>query len=171
MLSVLHIYIYIPGKLDFAFLNTVQCYDMLTESSRYGPMVVCGYLCITLPHHHYADLSENIELLKCFSDIFCLEYVAKIRSDLSIIFHAKYGAVCIQLTHFSYYECENTCTRSYYHHQIRSMTHLQLFRVRSWNNGMCCMSFYILLKSNHDVTQNWSRFFSKYISKCFLSWW
>ena len=31
-------------------------------------MVVCSYLHITLPHsHHYADLSECIELLKCLS--------------------------------------------------------------------------------------------------------
>ena len=35
-------------------------------------------------------------------------------------------------------------TLSYYHHQIGSMIHLSLYRVRSWNNGMCCMSFYIL---------------------------
>ena len=35
---------------------------------------------------------------------------------------------------------------SYYHHQIGSMNYYPLFRVRSWNNGMRCMSFYILLK-------------------------
>ena len=58
-----------------------------------------------------------------------------------------YGAVRIQLTHFSYDDCENTCTLSYYHRQIGSMTHLPLFRVRSWKNGMFCMSFYILLSS------------------------
>ena len=63
-----------------------------------------------------------------------------------VIFHAIYGAVCIQLTHLSYDDCVNTCTLSYHHHQIGSMTQLPLalFRVRSWNNGMCCMSFYIL---------------------------
>ena len=33
---------------------------------------------------------------------------------------------------------------SYYHHQIGSMNYYPLFRVRSWNNGMRCMSFYIL---------------------------
>ena len=53
-------------------------------------------------------------------------------------------AVCIQLTHLSYDDCENVCTLFYLHHQIGSMTHLPLFRVRSWNNGMHCMSFYIL---------------------------
>ena len=52
------------------------------------------------------------------------------------------GAVCIQLTHLSY-DFDNTCTLSYYHHQIGNMTHLPLFRVRSWNNGMHSMPFYI----------------------------
>ena len=33
---------------------------------------------------------------------------------------------------------------SYYHHQIGNMNYYPLFRVRSWNNGMRCMSLYIL---------------------------
>ena len=40
---------------------------------------------------------------------------------------------------------------SYYHHQIGSMMPLPLFSVRSWNNGMRCMYFYILIDS--DVTR------------------
>ena len=63
---------------------------------------------------------------------------------LEAIFHALYGAVCIQLTHVSCDDCENMCTLSHHHYQIGSMTHLPLFRVRSWNNGIHCMSFYIL---------------------------
>ena len=70
------------------------------------------------------------------------------KSVLSIIFHAIYGAVPIKLTHFSCDDCENTCTLSCYHIQIGSMTHLLLLRVRSWNNGMRCMSFYILSNVN-----------------------
>ena len=75
--------------------------------------------------------------------------------------------MCIQLTNSSYDDCENMCTLSYYHHQIRSMTHLPLFRVRLWYNAilyvflysyglglgydtmLCCMSFYILMVSSH----------------------
>ena len=61
---------------------------------HYGLMVIYSYLHITLPHyHHYAHLSEGNKLLRCFSDIFCLECVSMIRSVLSIIFHAIYGAV------------------------------------------------------------------------------
>ena len=68
--------------------------------------------------------------------------MSKIRSILPIIFHAIYEAACIQLTNCSYDDCENTL--SYDHHQIGSMAHLPLFRVRSWNNCMYCMSVYIL---------------------------
>ena len=130
-------------------------------------MVVYGHLHNTLPHyHHYADLSEGIELLKHLSDIFFRECVSKIRSVFSIIFHAIYGAVCIQLTHFFYDDCENICTRSYYHHQIGSMTHLPLFRIRSWNNVMRCMSFYILMSllSDFNITGYWSVLINEMIS-------
>ena len=38
-----------------------------------------------------------------------------------------------------------TYTLSYYHYQIRSMNYYQLFRVRSWTNGVRWMSFFILI--------------------------
>ena len=91
-------------------------------------MVVFFCLHITLPHyHHHADLSEGFELLKCLSNTICLECVSKIKSILSIIFHAIYGAV---FTHFFYDDCGNVCTSSYYHHQTGSITHMPQFRVR-----------------------------------------
>ena len=52
---------------------------------------------------------------------------------------------CIQFAQFSHDDCENMCTWSYYHNQIGRMTHLPLFRVRSWNNGIRCMSLNILI--------------------------
>ena len=66
----------------------------------YGLMVVYGYLHITLSYYHqWGDLSAywtaNIYIY-----IYWLECVTKIRTVLSIIFHAIYGVVCIQLTHF-----------------------------------------------------------------------
>ena len=42
-------------------------------------------------------------------------------------------------------------TLSYYHHQIGSMNYYPLFRVRSWNNGVRCMSFYTLSYWNRNV--------------------
>ena len=53
--------------------------------------------------------------------------------------------MCFQFTHFPCDDWENIYTLSYYHHQIGSMNYYPLFRVRSWNNGVCCMCFYILI--------------------------
>ena len=50
-----------------------------------------------------------------------VDCVSKIMSILSVIFLAIYGAVWIQLSHFSYDDCENICTLSNYHDQIRSL--------------------------------------------------
>ena len=86
-------------------------------------------------YHHYADLSEGTELLKCLPDIFCLECVSKIRSVLSMIFHAIYGTVFIQLTHFSYDDCENTYTWSII---IKSEVWPICHCLRSGNETMVC---------------------------------
>ena len=105
---------------------------------------MAGFVClhITLPHyHHNADLSESIELLKCLLDTFCLEFVSKIKSILSIIFMQYLGLCVFSLPITLYDDCENTCTLSCYHHQIGSMTPLPLSRVRTLNNGMRCMPF------------------------------
>ena len=40
---------------------------------------------------------------------------------------------------------ENMHTLAYYHDQIGSMNYYPLFRIRSWNNGVCCMSHYVLM--------------------------
>ena len=47
---------------------------------------------------------------------------------------------------------ERMCTLSYYHHRTGSMNHEPLFRVRSWNNGMRCMSYYVLISDPIKVT-------------------
>ena len=105
-----HIY---PEKARLCVLlcNLMMCaHDGMHNDS----MVVFVCLHITLPHyHHYADISEGIELLKCLSSTFCLECVSKIKTILSVSFHPIYGAVCIQLTHLCYDDCGNTCTLSY----------------------------------------------------------
>ena len=103
-------------------------------------------MCLFAHYHHYADVSEGIELLKLQSRT----YRRKIKSVFSIIFHEIYGDVCIQRTHFSHDDCENTL--SYYHRrQIGNMTHLPLFKVRSRNNDMRCILFYILTCYNYGL--------------------
>ena len=71
--------------------------------------------------------------------------MSKIRHILSVIHYKIRGAVCFQLTCFSCDDWENTYILSYYHHQIGSMNYYPLFRARSWNNGVRCMSFCILI--------------------------
>ena len=137
------LYIYMYGRVLFLILLS-SFMKYANNRVHYNPMVVFVCLHFTLPHyHHYTDVPEGTELLNTCR-ILSVECVSNIKSILSIIFHAIYRVVCIQLTHFSYDDCENKWTLSY-HHQIGSMTQLTLFRVRSWNNGMRCMSFYILM--------------------------
>ena len=129
-----------------------MCALILRKNNQihYDLMVIFVCLHFTLPQYrYYVGVSEDIELLKCLPCT--LECMSKIKSILSIIVHALYGAVCIQFTHVSYDVCEIMCTLSYWHHQIGSVIHLPLLMGRSWNNGMRCMSFYIFM-----ITLGWS---------------
>ena len=58
---------------------------------------VCLYI-TSSDHLHCANLSEDIELIKCLSDIF--RRVCKMRYILSVIHYTIRGAVCFQFTHF-----------------------------------------------------------------------
>ena len=71
------------------------------------------------------------------------------RHILSAIHYKICGAAYFQFTHLPCDDWENVYILSYYHHhhQIGSMNHYPLFRVRSWNNGMRCMSLYVLICS------------------------
>ena len=85
--------------------------------------------------------------------IYFVQCVSKIKHILSVIHYTSCGAVCFQFTDFSCDDWDNICTLSYYHHQIGSMNYYPLFRVRSWNNGVRCMSFYILM-SKRSITRH-----------------
>ena len=63
-------------------------------------------------------------------------------SQLSFI---QYIGLCVFSLPNSPVMIVRMCILSYYHHQIGSMNHEPLFRVRSWNNGMRCMSYYVLI--------------------------
>ena len=129
---------------EFVFIIIVQFMMSANIRIQFGLQIVLFCLYSTPSHyHHWTNLSEGTELTKCLSDIFCR--VCKIKHILSVIHYTICGAVCFQFTHFSCDDLENAYTLSYHHHhQIRSMKYYPLFRVRSWNNGVHCMSFYIL---------------------------
>ena len=85
---------------------------------------------------------------------YLLSSVSHIKSVLSNIFYAIYGTLYIQLTHFVIDDdCENRCTFCRCHHQMESMNHLPLFRVRSWNDGMCRQETQ-LIPLFYDLTLN-----------------
>ena len=131
---------------EFVFIIIVQFMMSANIRIRFDLRIVLVCLYSTPSHyHHCANVSEGIELIKCLSDIF-VECVSKINHILSVIHYTICGAVCFQFTHFPCDDRENIYTLSYYHHQIGSMNYYPLFRVRSWNNGVRCMSFYILIK-------------------------
>ena len=63
-------------------------------------------------------------------------------SQLSSI---QYMGLCVFSLPISLVMIARIYTLSYYHHQIGNMNYYPLFRVRSWNNGMRCLSLYILI--------------------------
>ena len=140
---------YVAGKPGICFYYYCAVYDGCKYSNTFWLaeiVLVCLYS--TPSHyHHCANLSEGIELIKYLLDVF-VECVSKIKHILSVIHFTICGDVCFQFTHFSCDDWDNTYTLSHYHHQIRSMNYYPLFRVRSLNNGVRCMSFYILIKTS-----------------------
>ena len=81
--------------------------------------------------------------------MYFVECVSKIKHIFSVIHYTIYG-LCVFSLPISLVMIERIYTLSYYHHQIGDMNYYPLFRVRSWNNGMRCMSLYILMTSSNE---------------------
>ena len=92
---------------DFVFIISVQFMIRANSRIRFGLQIVFFCLYITPSHyHHFANFSEDIEPIKCLSDI-CVDCVSKIKHIFSVIHCTLYGAVCFQFTHFPYDDWEN----------------------------------------------------------------
>ena len=81
---------------------------MISANSRirFGLQTVFVCLYSTPSHyHHCANLSEDIELIKCLSDIFCR--VCKIKHIFSVNHYTTCGAVCFKFTNFPCDDWEN----------------------------------------------------------------
>ena len=62
---------------------------------HYGSMVLFICLHFTLPHyHHYADISEGVELIKCSSGTFCQLCVFRL-NQFSQLFFMQYMGLCV----------------------------------------------------------------------------
>ena len=125
---------------DINWLSEEPCEYCLSTSLCNAIVSFHQWLCVKV---------FNIILPLNACQIYFVECVSTIKHILSVIHHTICGVVCFQFIHFSCAVWENIYTLSYYHHQIGSMNYflhpvLSLFRVRSWNNGVRCMSLYIL---------------------------
>ena len=134
---------------EFVSIMVVQFMMSANNRIRFGLQIVFVCLYITPSHYRQCAVLSEDKLIKCLSDIFVV-CVSTIKHILSVIRYAIYGAVCFQFTHFPCDDWDNIYTLSY--HQIGSMNYYLLFRVRSWNNGMPCMSFYILVSILWEIT-------------------
>ena len=94
------------------FLFTIIAQFMMSENCRMrvGLQIVLVCLYSAPSHyHHCANLTEDIELIKCLSDIFCrvLSKIKHILTQLSII-HIQYMGLCIFSLPIPFWDWENT---------------------------------------------------------------
>ena len=147
--------IYVPGKPGICF----HYYCAVQDECKYSDMFWLADL--TLLFVQYTILLSSLCKLiwRHWTYKMPVRYILSsvwVRlSIFSLLYYYKIGgAIYFQFTHFSCDDWENIYTLSYYHHQIGSMNYYSLFRVRSWNNCVGCMS-YIL-------TENWKNSFHHY---------
>ena len=128
---------------DFVSIIIAQFMMSANSRIRVGLQIVSVYLYITPYHYHCANLSEDIELLKCLSDIYFVECVCTIEHIRSVVHYTIYGAGCFQFTHFSWDDWDNIYFVSLSSNWKYAL--LPIVGVKPWNNGMYCMSLYILI--------------------------
>ena len=137
---------------EFVFISIVQYMMSANSRIRFGLQIVFVCLCITPSHYHHCanfiwrHWTNKMSVRYNLSSVWVR---LSILSQLSII---QYVGLCFQFTRFLCDDWENIHLLSYYHHQIGSMNYYPLFRVRSWNNGMRCMSSYILMQQYQNET-------------------
>ena len=140
MLSVSYIYIYIhiyiyryiPRKLGLCFLHNyavlgfAQIIEYIMARWSYSLVWTLPYPIIIIMQIFWKVL--NFWNACKVHSVECVPKIKPVLSTKSVVMIVKY-----------------TCSLSYYYHQIGRMNHLALFSVRLWNNGMHCMSFYVLM--------------------------
>ena len=114
VIIIIYIYVYIyiyPGKSRFLFLLSpcsLWFMQMLQNiKARRSYLFVCTlHFLISIILQAY----PNALTIWNACQVYSAEWVSKIISILSIIFHAIYGTVRFQLMFFSCDNCENMCT-------------------------------------------------------------
>ena len=131
---------------EFVFISIVLFMMNANSRIRFGLQIV--FVCLYITPSHYHNCANCIWRHWTYKMLvrFNLSSVWVRLSTFSQLSIIQFGTVCFQFTHFLCDDWENIYTLSYYHYQTGSMNYYPSFRVRSWNNGVRCMSFYILLK-------------------------
>ena len=145
--------LYVPGKPGICFHYYCAVYDECKYSDTFWLAnrtrvfvqytislssmckLICRHWTYKMPVRYI--LSSVWVRLSTFSPLSIIQYVGL------YVFSLPISLVMI----------ENIYTLSYYHHQIWGMNYYPLFRVKSWNNGVRCMSFYILILLNVNISQ------------------
>ena len=97
-----------PWFWDIVFIIIVEFMMTANSRIRYGLQIVFVCLYITPSHYHNcANVSVDIEFMKCLPDMFFVECVSKIEHILLVIHYSIYGAVCFQFTQFPHDGWEN----------------------------------------------------------------
>ena len=140
--------IYIPGKPGLCFHYHCAVYDECNYSDTFW-LADRVYLFV----HYTISLSSLCKLIwGNWTYKMPVRYIlSSVWVRLSIFSHLsimQYMGLCVFSLPISLVMIERIYTLSYYHHQIGSMNYYPLFRVKSWNNGMRCMSLHILIISN-----------------------
>ena len=130
---------------EFAFISIVQFMMSANSRIRFGLQIV--FVCLYYTPYHYHHCAHFIWRHWIYK--MPVRYnLSSLWVRLSIFPHLsniQYVGLCfLWFTQFLCDDWENIYALSYYHHQIGSMNYNSLFSVRSWNNGMRCMSFYFL---------------------------
>ena len=136
--SSFHIWGNVFGESWVLFLLLLCSFMCVNNRMHYGPMIVFVCLYFTLPHYHqYADVYEGTELRKYLSGTLTSVCLRLSLSFMQYVYSAYLFILSWLWEYMSFILSSSN--------RNRSMTHFPLFGVRSWNNGMCCMTFYILI--------------------------
>ena len=112
------------SRKSFVFVSifTVRFIMCANNWLHCGLKVVFLYLHITLFHyHHYAEL-----IWKYWTYKMLVRYIRTVECvSKTPIYYSIYGVVSHQLTHFSFDNWANVCTKSYHFHQVENMNHWQ----------------------------------------------
>ena len=154
---------YFPWLCAWDVYYIIFCHLLHIRSGKTGNCFHCrSYSFVCTVHHLIIIIVQTyLKALHILNacQIYFVECVGKIKQILSVIHYIICGAVCFQFTHFPCADWDNIYiyTLSYHDHQIESMNYYPLFRVRSWNNGVRCMSYCILttvcvMLKSHGIT-------------------